>query len=308
MASDADDTAGGSVDVSSLEANPVTVEGLRPEELVRVTADGVDIQRGEVIAKWPYTQHDLKGEDHTEDVYTRRSATKDMTRENPVWEPKIKHKFNGYRATIATPEGGRYAVVDWAKTDDRAIAYMLVIDGDTPEARTWTKLGFVESIQRYGPQPHYQIGALSWRYQRERDMAALKRAAAGELETEYAYGLADHRGELRELKNIRREGSPQPLSRHQLNVLAAAVEATRDHVATTGSPILSDSVSEDLKELRFRPAPHRYTAMFPDGSGDWITSERNPSGQPSADIPPMEQEQNADPDFRPLTAGDSRDD
>lgn len=119
-------------------------------DIARVTTEDTVLDPAVVIAVWPYYQEDFDSDAHTDDVHTKRTCRKDMTVENPVWEPKFKHYFNGIRLTFATEGGGRYAVVRWAKTEDPAFLYLLVIDSADPEGRRWERIGRAPTVERYG--------------------------------------------------------------------------------------------------------------------------------------------------------------
>lgn len=126
------------------------LELIHTGDIARVTATDAVLDPAAAIAVWPYYQTDFDDPAHVGDVLTKRGARKDMTVEDPVWEPDIKHSFHGTRITFATEDGGRYAVVNWNGTDDPPYLYLLVIGGEGPEDRRWDKLDAVERVERYG--------------------------------------------------------------------------------------------------------------------------------------------------------------
>lgn len=123
---------------------------LHTGDATRVTTTDTVLDPAVVIAVWPYYQADFDNERHADDVFVKESRRKDMTVENPEWETYRRLKPNGIRVTFATEGGGRYAVVRWAKTDDPALLYLLVIDSEDPDGRRWKRIGRAPTVERYG--------------------------------------------------------------------------------------------------------------------------------------------------------------
>jgi len=123
---------------------------LHTGDTVRVTTDVETLDPAAVIATWQFSQRDFDGERHSGDVFVQEVKRKDHTVENPTWKTEHRPKPNGMRVTFQTPDGGRFAAVDWSKTDDDPILYLLVIRGEDPESRRWDRVGAVSGIWRYG--------------------------------------------------------------------------------------------------------------------------------------------------------------
>jgi hypothetical protein len=101
-------------------------------DTARVISEEQVLDPAAVIAVWPWYQADFDDGSHSEDMTPGET------------------KSRGTRATFATEDGGRYAAVDWTKTDDAAVLYLLVIDSEDPDGRRWDRVGRVQRVERYG--------------------------------------------------------------------------------------------------------------------------------------------------------------
>jgi hypothetical protein len=132
------------------ERHEQPLKELHTGDIARVTTEDTELDPVTVIAVWPYYQADFDHERHADEVFVKESRHKDMTVENPEWETVRRLKPNGIRVTFATEDGGRYAVVRWAKTEDPAFLYLLVMDSDDPDERRWDRIGRDPTVERYG--------------------------------------------------------------------------------------------------------------------------------------------------------------
>lgn len=132
------------------ERHESPLKELHTDDRARITTEDTVLDPAVVIAVWPYYQEDFHHERHADDVYVQERRRKDRTVENPEWETVRTLKPNGIRVTFATEGGGRYAVVNWSKTEDPPLLYLLVIDGEDPESRRWERIGRDPTVERYG--------------------------------------------------------------------------------------------------------------------------------------------------------------
>lgn len=278
-----------------------TAGDLRNGDLIHVETVDDAVERAEVIARWVFSQEDFS-HDTAESVPVRVRRWTDHTGDEPVEKSEKLKDGTGNRSTIITPDGTKYAIVDWKANDDPPHLYLLVVDAADPEDRRWTDIGAVQSIGRYGADPKYRMKPFKWSLNMDRDHPVLKAAADGEF-SDTSVQLPDA-SKLRNMANTRRADETIPLTARELSILGRCYTAAREHVEQTGEPLIKDTVEDDLEELDRSPDPRYYMAVFPDGDGGDVRRKRPNSGPPSEDIPPWEQEQNADPDFTPLGQDD----
>jgi hypothetical protein len=275
---------------------------LRTGDLARVTCEDTEVDHAAVIARWKFAQQDFSP-DTAPEVPVKRWTRTDLTGEEPVEREQVKINGTADRTTLITEDGQVFAVADWTATDDPPYLYLLVIDGE-PEERRWMSMGPVQSVERYGAEPRYRLTPLKWGRNRSQDANVLKLAASGEFtSTDLTESLPDG-DTLRDLARRRNRSEPCDLTRRELGILTRAYRAARDHVERTGEPVLSSDVDEDRTRLDREFPPGRYHAVFPDGGGGEVLKKSPNSGPPSEDVPPWEQESDADPAFTPLGTGE----
>lgn len=148
--SEADSNTSGAPNDGNPPRQEQELKTLHTGDTVRVSTEDTVLDPAAVIAVWPYYQADFHHERHADELWVKEKRTKDMTVENPEWETVRRLKPNGIRVTFATESGGRYAVVNWAKTEDPPLLYMLVIGSDDPDSRRWELIGRDPTVERYG--------------------------------------------------------------------------------------------------------------------------------------------------------------
>lgn len=293
----ADSRSTGSPADPETDVSETTAGDLRNGDVVRVETADDTVERAEVIARWKFNQEDFS-HDTADSVPVETRRWTDHTGDEDVEKSEKRKRGTGDRSTIITPNGTKYAVVNWIANNEPAHLYLLVVDAADPEDRRWTDIGAVQSIGRYGAEPKYRMKPLKWGLNMDRDHHVLKAAADGEF-SDTSVELPDA-SKLRNMANTRRADETLPLTRRELSVIGRCYDAAREHVEQTDEPLIKDTVEDDLEELDRTPEPQYYMAVFPDGDGGDVRRKRPNSGPPSEDIPPWEQEQNADPEFTPL--------
>lgn len=272
---------------------------LRPGDLARVITTGRDVDRAEVIAKWPFAQADFDPKRHPE-IPTKQRTWAGHTAGEGEKQPEIQIDGTAMRTTLETEDGRRYAVADWTATDDPPFLYMLVIDSDRPGERRWDRVGQVQSVERYGPEPVYRMTGFQWSRSRDRQTRVLSLAADGHFDHTNPAGELPERTTLQDLADRLGADEPRQLTREDLSTLDLSYDAAREHVDRTGDTILTDDPGEDLSRLDRTFSPGQFIALFPDGNGGWIERHKAGHGPPSEDIPPWKAEANAKPTFTPL--------